>query len=855
MKEKFNIEGMSCSACSSSIQKAVGNLKGVKDVTVNLLSNYMIVDYDEKIISSKDIENKVKSIGYIAICENNENHKDFKNFNDEYYKKESYELKKRVIFSFIFLIFLMYVSMGYMFGFYTFDFLKGYKNAINFTFTQFLLTLPIMYINRKYYIRGFKALIKRNANMDSLVAISSMASVIFGIYVIYKLSFALRDYDYETLKRYYHNIYFESAGMILTLITFGKYLESISKNKTNDAVKKLMDLSAKKAIVIRNGKEIEIDVDKIEKNDILVVKQGFSVCADGKIIEGSGLFDTSSITGESFPLEKTVGDFVLASSILKEGYVKVLSQKVKDETVFSKIIKLVEQANNTKPKIAKIVDKVAYFFVPIVIMIAIITFLVWILLGRRFEFALEMAISVLVISCPCALGLATPVAIMVATGKSARLGILVKTSQSLESLKNVDVVVFDKTATLTEGKFTITNIISNNMEKRKLLEILYSLESKSQHPLAISICEYAKRENITTLDVSNFESKIGYGISGIIEGKKYFLGNLKYIVNDYNLPKEFYNYFKKFSLEAKSVMFLKNEEEILALIAIADKIKQTSKETIDILKSMNIKTIMLTGDNENVAKNISEKLNLDEFFHSLLPEDKQKIIKKLLSENKKVIMVGDGINDSPSLSLATVGISVRNGTDIAIESSDVVLISDDMKSIINLINLAKKTIRNIKENLFWAFIYNILLIPLAAGVLYIPFKIRLNPMIASFSMSLSSLFVVLNALRLNRFKGLDMKKDKQKEDKFENVEFKKINIKEKIKKEGVNMKKIVIIEGMMCDHCKKRIEKEFYKLEDVVDAKVDLEKKSLTLESKNEISDEKIKEIIKNLDYKFIKFI
>ena len=319
--------------------------------------------------------------------------------------------------------------------------------------------------------------------------------------------------------------------------------------------------------------------------------------------------------------------------------------------------------------------------------------------------------------------------------------------------------------------------------------------------------------------------------------------------------KEFYNYFKKFSLEAKSVMFLKNEEEILALIAIADKIKQTSKETVDILKSMNIKTIMLTGDNENVAKNISEKLNLDEFFHSLLPEDKQKIIKKLLSENKKVIMVGDGINDSPSLSLATVGISVRNGTDIAIESSDVVLISDDMKSIINLINLAKKTIRNIKENLFWAFIYNILLIPLAAGVLYIPFKIRLNPMIASFSMSLSSLFVVLNALRLNRFKGLDMKKDKQKEAKFENVEFKKINIEEKIKKEGVNMKKIVIIEGMMCDHCKKRIEKEFNKLEDVVNAKVDLEKKSLTLESKNEISDEKIKEIIKNLDYKFIKFI
>lgn len=852
MKDKFLIKGMSCSSCASAIERELKKLNGIKKVDVNLLNNFMYVEYDKDIVSCVDIENKVKSIGYFAYIEEKEKKDEKKDFKiDE--NVEIKDMKKRVLFSFVFLFFLMYVSMGNMLGLYTFEFLKGYKMAVNFSFTQFLLTLPIMYINRNYYIKGFKALIKKNPNMDSLVALGSVSSVVFGIYVIYKLSFALGNGDFDILHRYYHSIYFESGAMILTLITFGKYLESLSKEKTNNSVKKLIDLSPKVAIVFKDGKEIKINAQDIQKGDIVIIKEGLSCAVDGEVVEGCGFFDTSSITGESEPVLKNVGDSVLTSSILKDGYVKVLAKKVKDETILSKIIELVEMANATKPKLAKLVDKVSYFFVPTVILISILTFLTWMFLGYRVDFSLEMAISVLVISCPCALGLATPVAIMVSTGKAARLGILVKSSESLEKLSKTSLIVFDKTGTLTKGKPFITNIISNSLKEEDIVKILCSLEKYSNHPIALSIVQYAKEKNIEPLEVLNFKNNLGLGISGDIDGKKYFLGNLKYILKQEKLDGKFLKYFKEFSNDGKTVVILKDEKEILALVALSDKIKESSKVMIDILKNMNIKTLMLTGDNEKVASNICKKLGIDSFYASLLPYDKEKIIKDLMKREKNVVMVGDGINDSPSLSLASVGISIKNATDIAIEASDIILMKDDMLDIINIINLSKKTIRNIKENLFWAFIYNIICIPIAFGILYIPFKIRLNAMIASFSMSLSSLFVILNALRLSRFKKIDILEKEKKEIK-KDTEFKIINVENKIKKGDKKMKKKVIIDGMSCDHCKNRVEKEFNKINGVK-AFVNLEEKSLTLEMEEEILDEKIKEIVENLDYTFVKIL
>lgn len=852
MKNKFDVSGMSCSACSSAVERAVRKLDGVEDVSVNLLSNSMQVDFDESKVSSDEIEKAVDKAGYSATLKNDKNTKSKNVDKEDLAEKEIKNMKFRLVVSFAFLIPLMYVAMGHMVNFPLPKFLLGHEMAVNFAFTQFLLVLPIMYVNRKYYINGFKSLYRKNPNMDSLIAIGSSSAIVFGIYVIYKLSFALGMNDHALLHRYYHNLYFESGGMILALITFGKYLETLSKGKTKDSVKKLMDLSPKTAIVVRDEKELEINVEEVVKGDILIIKPGSRVPVDGKIIEGFGMFDTSSITGESIPQEKNVSDNLLTSSILKQGNVKMIAEKVGDETTLSQIINLVEIANETKPKIAKLADKIAGIFVPSVIFISLVTFLVWIFVGKEFEFALEMAISVLVISCPCALGLATPVAIMVSTGKGAREGLLIKSSEALENLDKINVVVFDKTGTLTEGKPVVTDIVSNGMNEDDFLEILYSLESKSEHPLGLAVCEYAKSKNIKLLNVTDFINKLGLGVEGIINGKKYYLGNLKYIANGNKLQNELNSYFEEFSSQGKTVIFLKNDDCILGFVAIADKIKESSKNAINHLKNMNIQSIMLTGDNERVAKNISEKLNLDGYFSGLLPQDKEKIIKNMISENKKVAMVGDGINDSPALAGANVGIAVGNGTDIAIEAADVVLIKNDITDVVNLINLSKKTIRNIKENLFWAFIYNILCIPLAMGVFYIPFKIALSPMIGSVAMSFSSIFVVLNALRLNKFRKMDSLKVTEKVAfKLEKVEFKKINI-ERIESEVIKMKKVLIIEGMMCGHCKKRVEDSFNKIEGI-SAVVNLDEKSCTLEMTKEFSNEELKEIVENAGYELLE--
>lgn len=860
MKEKFDVGGMSCAACSAAVEREVKGLDGVDEVSVNLLANSMNVSYDENKLSSVKIEEAVAKAGYTAHRKG-EKTKSTSNKEIDLGEKEIKNMKSRLFISFSFLIPLMYVAMAHMFNLPELGFLKGHNNAVSFAFTQFLLVLPIAYVNRKYYINGFKSLYRRNPNMDSLIAMGSTAAIVFGIYVIYKLSYALGIGDIDIIHKYYHNLYFESGGMILTLITLGKYFESLSKGKTKDSVKKLMDLSPKTAIIEVDGKEVEIATDEIKKGDILVIKPGARVAVDGKIIEGFAMFDTSAITGESLAVEKIVGDNLLTSSILKQGSVRMVAEKVGEETTLSQIINLVEEANATKPQIAKLADKIAGIFVPSVIGIALVVFIAWILLGKEFEFALEMAISVLVISCPCALGLATPVAIMVSTGKGAREGLLIKSSEALENLDKVDTVVFDKTGTLTEGRPVVTDLISTFMDKGELLDLFYSLESKSEHPLASAICDYSKKEKANMLKLDSFINKIGLGIKGEIRGITYTCGNLKMLEEKTELGEDIKEVYEKLSAEGKTVVFLSKENTLLGLCAMQDKIKDTSLNAIKHLKEKNIKTVMLTGDNKRVARTIANRLALDEFYAEMFPQDKERIVRELINKGRHVAMVGDGINDSPALAGANVGIAVASGTDIAIEAADVVLIKNDMTDIVNLINLAKKTIVNIKENLFWAFIYNILCIPLAAGVFYKPFGLALNPMIGSLAMSFSSVFVVSNALRINNFRKLDSlkKRDQRNEEILNEVNFSVFE--NKIKSNSINinkekgdfrMKKTMIIEGMMCGHCKARVEKILNELEGIK-ALVNLEEKFAEIEMTKEYSNDELKKIVEEAGYQVLE--
>ncbi len=831
-KEKFDVIGMTCSSCSSHVEKAVSKLEGVKSVNVNLLLNNMIVEYDESITNNDSIINSVESAGYNAKISSNEEKK------EEITKVDSIDneiksMKKRLIISICFLIPLMYVSMHHML--YMFfkipvpDIIKiifdGTENALIYSFTQFILLLPIIYVNRKYFIVGFKKLFKGSPNMDSLIALGSSISCIWGIFAIFMIGYGLGHLNYDIVNRYSANLYFESSAMILTLITVGKFLETKSKGKTTEAISKLVNLVPSTGVVIRDGKEIEIKIDEILVNDILVIKPGNNIAVDGIVTKGSTFVDESSITGESIPIKKEIGDKVISGTTNKNGYIEIKATKVGKDTTLSQIIKLVEEASNSKAPISKLADKVSGIFVPVVIIIAIITFLIWMFSVKNVAEALNFAISVLVISCPCALGLATPVAVMVGTGRGAKEGILIKSAESLETMHLVDTVVLDKTGTITEGNVKVIDVI-NIANDTDILKYIASLEKNSEHLIATAILDRAKEQNIELLDVKDFRYVSGRGVSGIIENTRYFAGNTIFMednnINVDSVDKE----MQKFLHQGKTVIYFANNKQLLGIITIADNIKATSYTAIEELKKRNIDVIMVTGDNKKVAETIGKEVKIDNIVSEVLPQEKQDVVRKLQSEGKKVAFVGDGINDSIALVSADVGVAISSGTDIAVESADVVLMKNSLLDIVTLVDLSKSVIRNIKMNLFWAFAYNIILIPIAAGILYLPFGISLSPMLAAAAMSLSSVCVVTNALRLRSFKI------KYKEEK-------KMDIKEKI----------VFIEGMQCNHCKMTVEKALNSIEGVVSVDVDLEGKKAVVKSNDDIENSKIEDVIKEAGF------
>ena len=754
MNQKFNVTGMTCSSCSANVEKAVRKLSGVDTVNVNLLSNSMTVDYKDSDIDSTTIIKTIQDAGYdasIFVRGSSDSRQIEKAVNPV--EKELKEMKNRIIISFGFLIPLMYVSMGHMLNLPHPRWIMGPENAITFAFIQLLLTIPVVYVNRKYYRVGFKTLFHGRPNMDSLIAIGSGAALTYGIFAIFKIGYGLGHNNLDMVNQYSMDLYFESAAMILALITFGKFLETRAKGRTSEAITKLMDLAPKTASVIRSGEEVEIPVEDVVMEDIIIVRPGQSIAVDGIIIEGSSAVDQSALTGESIPVEKNIGDKVIAATINKTGSFKFKAEKVGDDTTLAKIIQLVEDASSSKAPIAKMADKISGIFVPVVIGIAVIATIVWLLLGQPFEFAMSMGIAILVISCPCALGLATPVAIMVGTGKGASNGILIKSAEALENLHTISTVVLDKTGTITEGKPVVTDIITASGEsEERLLQIAASIESSSEHPLAEAILEKAKERGISLRNVDNFNSISGRGIVGIIDGKQYTAGNLALMKDREINANMFQDTSDEFAMDGKTPLYFAEDKNLLGIIAVADVVKATSRKAIDNFKAMGINVVMLTGDNKKTAEAIRKQLNIDRVVAEVLPQDKEKEIRNIQASGKKVAMIGDGINDAPALARADVGIAIGAGTDIAIESADIVLMKSDLLDAVTAVQLSKSTIKNIKENLFWAFFYNVLGIPLAAGVFYTAFGLKLNPMFGAAAMSMSSVFVVSNALRLKFFK-------------------------------------------------------------------------------------------------------
>lgn len=831
-KLKFDISGMTCSSCASHVNRAVSKLKGVKNVNVNLLLNNMEVEFDNKILKSDDIIQAVEKAGYGASLESNkkESKKDTENKNE---KNNLKLLKKKLIVSICFLIPLMYVAMHHMLptpGFIS-NIFDGDNNIFTAVFTQFLLLIPIVYINRTYFSSGFKKLFMKSPNMDSLIAIGSTASIVYGLVSMYVIGYGLSIQNHELVHRYSMNIYFESAGTILTLITLGKYLEEKQKGKTGDAIKKLINLVPKKVTVIRNNNEIVIDTKDALKDDILVIKPGENIAVDGIVVYGTTTVDESSITGESIPVQKVIGDVVTSGTTNLHGMIRIQATKVGEDTTVSNIIKLVKEASSTNAPISRLTDRVSLVFVPIVIGISIISCIVWLISGQSLEFALNIAISVLVIACPCALGLATPVAIMVGTGVGAKHGILIKSAESLETLHLVDTVVLDKTGTITYGKPVVTDVISftNNND---LLKIAGSLEKNSEHPLSTAILKKIEEEKIEILDVNDFKVIPGKGIYGKILKKEYICGNLKFLTeNNINVNNEIALVVDNLQNDAKTVLYVADKSSIIGIIgiiAVKDVVKPSSYLMIKNLNQMGIDSVMITGDNKYVANSIAKEVGIKNVVSDVLPDDKEKEVKKLQNDGKKVAFVGDGINDSPALARADVGIAIGNGTDIAIESADVVLMKNDLMEVITSIKLSKKVISNIKMNLFWAFFYNSVGIFIASGILYPKFGITLSPMIGALAMSLSSVCVVTNALRINKFK---------------------VKYEEERKMEKKIHEKNVYIEGMSCNHCKMSVEKALKSIDGVEKVDVNLGDKKASITSTKSINNDEIKKVIEDIGF------
>ena len=838
--EQYIVTGMSCAACSARVEKAVSKVPGVTSCSVSLLTNSMGV---EGTASEQEIIKAVTDAGYGAAKKGEGAEKTQSQAasagEDMLKDRETPVLKRRLVASLGFLIVLMYFSMGHMmWGWPVPGFMKD--NHVMMGLLQMLLTIVVMVINQKFFISGFKGLIHRAPNMDTLVALGSGASFAYSTYALFAMTDAQMRGDMDAVMSYMHDFYFESAAMILALITVGKMLEARSKGKTTDALKGLMKLAPKTAVVIRDGKEVQVSIEQVQKGDCFIVKPGENIPVDGEVIEGNSAVNESALTGESIPVDKAVGDKVSAATVNQSGYLKCRATRVGEDTTLSQIIQMVSDAAATKAPIAKIADRVSGVFVPTVITIAVITMIVWLIAGQSIGFALSRGIAVLVISCPCALGLATPVAIMVGNGMGARNGIMFKTAVSLEETGKMQIVALDKTGTITSGEPKVTDIIpAAGVTEDTLLKCAYALENKSEHPLARAILEKAKEENAGIEEVTGFQALPGNGLTAILDGHTLYGGNHTFISSKVSVDGDIQKEAEQLAEAGKTPLFFGNEDRLLGVIAVADVIKEDSPQAIKELQNMGIHVVMLTGDNERTAKAIGQQAGVDEVIAGVLPEGKEQVIRKL-KEKGKVAMVGDGINDAPALTRADMGIAIGAGTDVAIDAADVVLMKSRLSDVPAAIRMSRATLRNIHENLFWAFFYNIIGIPLAAGVWYPLFGWKLNPMFGAAAMSLSSFCVVSNALRLNLFKMYDASKDKKLKAKKEN---------KRSKKEDKTMKKVMHIEGMMCGHCEAAVKKALEALPQVDEAVVSHEAGTAELTLNAEIAEDVLKKTVEDKDY------
>lgn len=952
MKERYHVTGMSCSACSSHVEKAVNKLENVEKASVNLLTETMDVTYDETKITSAEIIDAVVKAGYGASVmtegsvagaggqstsgnagSTGRSAADGKQELQQKLDADARAMKWRLGISIGFLIPLMYVSMHHMlkewFGIpvpaFIVNTMHGNANAMNFAMTQFLLLLPILYVNRKFFSVGFKTLAHRSPNMDSLIALGSGAALVYGIFAMYRISYGLGYGDMAVVEHYSHDLYFESSGTILTLITVGKYLESRSKGKTSEAITKLMNLAPKVAILVTgDGQEKEVPTESLQKGDVFLVKPGSLVPVDGIVLEGNSSVDEAAITGESVPVEKQAGDHVVSATVNKAGFLKCRADRVGDDTTLAQIIRLVEEASASKAPIAQLADKVAGVFVPTVMTISLITLIVWLLNGATAEFAISTAIAVLVISCPCALGLATPVAIMVGTGVGAGNGILIKTGEALQQAKEIDTVVLDKTGTITSGKLKVEEVggYQSNFPADAMIQIAAALEKKSEHPLAEAVVEYAERFRLTIPEIVDFKATFGRGVEGALAadflaveaakndgptavfyagklgngsntsgngtrkapptgntvpdtgsvfpaGTKFYVGNLAFLQEkNITLPQGAAEGLNRMADEGMTPLLVAQEGRFLGIIGVSDTVKATSYEAINAWEKMGVRVIMLTGDNRRTAEAVRQKLGISEVVAEVLPQDKEKKVSELKAQGHKVAMIGDGINDAPALAAADVGMAIGAGTDVAMESADIILMKNDLRDAVTAMKLSRAVIRNIKENLFWAFFYNCIGIPLAAGVLYPAFQIRLNPMFGAAAMSLSSIFVVGNALRLRGFKsGFTPLKKRTPKASHKEIEITHAtaegeqcilkapaeqNNRQDVKqeKERTNtMTKVISIEGMMCNHCTGTVQKALEAVEGVKVVTMSLEQKNATVELASDVADEVLTKAVVDAGY------